>query len=137
MKRKLFFAVAFVSFAICAGCVWWWVGSGSRMDHFSWQGRSGSTMHVLGTDGKVMFTRTVASAEAHDGQITWGSDAGSTAGEPQLQWTSFTYTTRPSPAKTGGIESTLILPAWAIVGGSALLPLMWMGGKIKPKKKAH
>ena len=30
---------------------------------------------------------------------------------------------------------TLILPAWAIAGASALIPLMWGAAKMKPKKK--
>ena len=96
----------------------------------------------MGSGGKVMFTRTIAERDGSsaDGQISWGSmpySAGSSKDQPDLQWTSFTYTSRPSPSKSGGIESTLILPAWAIVGVSAVLPLMWMGGKMKPKKKAH
>ena len=140
MKKKLFFAAALSSLLICAGCVWWWIGSSGKMAHFTWQGRAGSTVHVMGSGGKVMFTRTVAGSGAQDGQITWGSmpyGSGSSAERPELQWTSFTYTSRPSPSRSGGIESTLILPAWAIVGVSAVLPLMWMGGKMKPKKKAH
>jgi hypothetical protein len=140
MKRKIFFAVAFASLMMCAGCVWWWMGSSGRMDHFTWQSRGGSTVHVMGSSGKLMFTRTVANANSQDGQITWGSmpyGAGTSSGQPDLQWTSFTLLTRPSAAKSGGIESTLILPAWAIVGVTAVFPLMWMGGKMKPKKKPH
>ena len=140
MKRKFFLAIAFFSLMICAASVWWWVGSSGRMDHFTWQSRGGSTVHVMGSSGKVMFTRTVANAAAQDGQISWGSmpyGAGTSAEQPDLQWTSFTFATRPAPAKSGGIESTLILPAWAIVGVTAVFPLMWMGGKMKPKKKAH
>ena len=140
MKRKFFFAVALFSFMMCAGCVWWWLGSGTRMDHFSWQGRSGSALRVMGSSGKLMLTRTVGSSEAVDGQISWGSmpyAAGKSADTPDLQWTSFTYSTRPSPSKSGALESTLILPAWAVVGVTAVFPLMWMGGKMKPKKKPH
>jgi hypothetical protein len=140
MKRKLFFAVAFLSLLICAGCIWWWVGSSRRMDHFTWQSRGGSTVHVMGSAGKLMFTHTVAGSAPQDGQISWGSmpyGAGTSTEQPDLQWTSFTYSTRPSPGKSGVIESTLILPAWAIVGLTAIFPFMWMGGKMKPKKKPH
>jgi hypothetical protein len=140
MKRKLFFAAAFISLLLCAGCVWWWVGSSARMDHFTFQGRDGHAIHVLGSGGKVMFTRSMSSgSDSAQGHIDWGSvpyAPGSSAQEPQLQWTSFTYTTRPLD-KSGGMESTLILPAWALAGASSLLPLMWGAGKLKPKKKAH
>src|SRR5215207_5309833 len=103
MKKKLFFAAALVSLLLCAGCVWWWVGSSGKMAHFSWQGRGGSTVHLMGSDGKVMLTRTVADGDVSDGRITWGSMP--SGKEPQLEWTSFTYSTRPSPSKSGGIES--------------------------------
>jgi len=140
MKRKLFLAIAFMSLLMCTGCIWWWVGSSGRMDHVTWQSRGGSSVHVMGSAGKVMFTRTVANSSPPEGQITWGSmpyGSGTSTEQPDLQWTSFTYTTRPAPSKSGGIESTLILPAWAIIGVTAVMPLMWMGGKMKPKKKAH
>jgi len=142
MKRKFFFAAALISLLLCAGCVWWWIGSSGRMDHLTWQGRDGQSLHVLGSGGKVMLTRTImprADGSA-DGQVTWGSipyAAGSSPTEPQLQWTSFTYSTRPLADKGGGIESTLILPAWAMIGAFAVLPLMWAGAKMKPKKKGH
>ena len=142
MKRKLFLAAAFISLLLCAASVWWWVGSSTRMDHLTFRGRDGHSLHVMGSDGKVMFTRTLAptGAEAPMGQLTWGSmpyGAGKSANEPQLQWTSFTYTTHPLSDKSGGTESTLILPAWAIAGASSLIPLMWGAAKMKPKKKPH
>jgi hypothetical protein len=143
MRRKLFLAAAFLSLLLCAGCAWWWIGSSKRMDQFTWQTRGGQAVRVLGSDGKLMLTRTLTATppESVNGQITWGSipyAGGSSPGEPQLQWTSFSYTTRPLADKAGGHEATLILPAWAVVSTFGLLPLMWGVAKVKPaKKKAH
>jgi hypothetical protein len=140
MKRKLFLTAAFLSLLVCAGSIWWWIGSSGRMDQLSWQARNGPTVRLYGADGKVAFIRSdAAPAEAATGRISWGSVpyvSGRSDAEPQLQWTSFTYSTHPAD-RSGAMQSTLILPVWAIAGVTALLPMLWTMGKMKPKKKPH
>lgn len=137
MPRKILTYLAIFSILLCAGTVWWWVGSSSRLTQVSLHPGGTSIFQLSGTDGKVALTKASSSATA-GGELTWSNipydPKGKSAGHPALKWTSFSYTDQPSPAN-GGAQKALVLPIWVVTSAFAFVPLLWVTGSFKPKKK--
>lgn len=141
MKRKLFTFFALVSLLLGAGTVWWWTGSGKRIDQLTFERHGAQSIRLWGSGGKVMLTRTVypASATPGSGQLAWSSIPSSPSDKTtsdKLALASFSYASEPLPDKPGGRESSLVLPAWLLTMFFALLPALWLGSKLKGKKKS-
>jgi hypothetical protein len=144
MKRKLFTACALMSLLLGVATVWWWTNSGNRIDQITFERQGSQSIRLWGSGGKVLVTRTVfpaapmASAGFGAGQLAWNSvssvPVSGKTGDPRLAMSTFSYVTTPL-ADRGGVESTLVLPAWLLVLGFALLPTVWLAPKLKRKKK--
>jgi hypothetical protein len=141
MKRKLFTWSALFSLLLGAATVWWWTGSSRRIDQISLERGGAQSMRLLGSSGKLMFTKTAMprSASVCAGQLAWSSVAynssDKSSADPKLALASFSYTSQPLADKPGGHESTLVLPAWLLTLIFALMPTLWFGSKMKTKKK--
>jgi hypothetical protein len=141
MKRKLFTTLALFSLLFCAATVWWWTLSGNRIDEVTLERHGQQTMHLWGSGGKVMVTRTVHPAEGHapTSMVSWGSTPmdPKTAGDANISLLSVSFNRQPLSGGKGGEISTLILPAWLIAAVFALPPSLWVAPKFKRKKKGE
>ncbi len=140
MKRKLLNFFALISLLLGAATVWWWTGSRNRIDQLTFEKHGSQSVRLWGSDGKVMLTRTVqpASATPGSGELAWSSIPASSsdkATQEKLSLASFSYVSQPLADKPGGREASLVLPAWLLIMTFALFPCLWLGSKMKGKKK--
>ena len=140
MRRKIFLAGTLLSLILCAGSICWWVRSGGWMDQFTLQRSGGETYNLLASSGKllVMHTGATDNSAGMNGQLAWRSVpyvSGGSPGEPALRWTSFSYSSQPSPTRKGAIESTLVLPLWLMTAMCAVVPMVWTKRMFRPAKK--
>lgn len=137
MSRKILTYLAIFSILVCAGTIWWWMGSSSRLTQVTLHPGGTSVFQLSGTDGKFALTKSSSPVTA-GGELTWSNipydSSGKAAGHPALKWTSFSYTDQPSPA-SGGAQKALVLPIWVVTSAFAFVPLLWVTGSFKPKKK--
>lgn len=139
MKRKLFNFFALASLLMLAATIWWWTGSGGRVDQLSFERHGTQTVRVWGSGGKVLLTRSVYphAASSGSGQLAWSTTrhtASQSPADSKLTLASFSYASQPL-ADRGGTETYLVLPAWMLVLLFALLPALWVAAKLKKKKK--
>ncbi|MGB7156812.1 MAG: hypothetical protein WBD40_02020 [Tepidisphaeraceae bacterium] len=118
--RKLFNRCTIVSLLLLLASVWWWVHTAKATDQLTFQRDGGTSVQLLGTDGKVMVSKAVLSGEPKpSGQLTW-STSSKAPGNGKLMATSFAFNNDP---KNG---LTMILPVWALTFLFALLPTFWV-----------
>ena len=60
MKRKLFAFFALLSLLLGAATVWWWTGSGQRIDQLSLECNGSHSLRLWGSGGKVLLTGGLA-----------------------------------------------------------------------------
>jgi hypothetical protein len=121
-----------LSLIFCAAAVWWWVGRNpGSIDQLSFQPNSTNTLRFSASDGKVMFSRIVRDVPTSPGlkQLNWGTlpfdPSDKTLHQPAESWSGFAYTSAPvSAGSAPSFETTVLVPAWMLVGFFSLLPLI-------------
>ena len=132
-----------MSLLLGVATVWWWTNSGNRIDQITFERRGSRRASACGgRAGKASQRHRLPGRADRQrgfgaGQLAWNSVSSAPASggtsDPRLAMSTFSYVTTPL-ADRGGVESTLVLPAWLLVLVFALLPTVWLAPKLKSKK---
>lgn len=134
MWRKFFKRLSILSFVLCLATAGWWFRTAKQVDQLTYQRPSVESLSVAGYSGKVVLTHALhdsSQSRLGAGQLAWTSTAPG-ASMPAAS-SSFRYTKQP--VAKGGRESMLILPLWVLMAGFAVMPLCWVGLRLRKKKK--
>jgi hypothetical protein len=129
--------LSILSFVLCLATVGWWYRTSRKVDQLTYQRPAVESLSVSGYSGKVVVTHALQdSSQSRLGpaQLAWNSTSPGKS-MPEVS-KSFSYTNQTA-STGGGRESMLILPLWLITAAFAVMPLCWVGSRVRRKRKAH
>lgn len=139
MLRKLINVCTFASLLMAALCTWCWVQSESKVGQFSLERDGREALRIWSFEGNFIASRSVSdvATDKGSGQVAWASTPRLEHGVSPIGLplaSGFSYQSHPLKDNKG-IETILILPAWAVTAVFMFLPAWFIAKKIKPRSK--
>lgn len=139
MFKKILSVCTLGSLLMAMLCAWCWMQSASKVGQFTFERDGKDALRFWSFEGNFIVSRSVMSEPQGEqaGHLSWASTPRLENGNAPAGLTlasGFSYQTHPLKEKNG-VESILILPAWAVTAMFALLPAWWLARKIRPKSK--